>query len=122
MGQLESLIKLDIAQSSHTKKKKSFYTLLYYFNNNSIFFIIYIIKILNSYTFNSKSRDNLLVQGFDNGARCHTGKLCGIGDSTITFAGGVLASRIYYCEAVSSGGHAIAEDHFQWGIEYSFWN
>jgi hypothetical protein len=54
MGQLESLLKLDIAQSSHKKekKRKSFYALVDYSNENSIVLHDYIGKILKSY--NSK--------------------------------------------------------------------
>ena len=47
MGQLESLMKLDIAQSSQQKekKRKSFYALVDYSNENSIVFHDYIGKI-----------------------------------------------------------------------------
>jgi hypothetical protein len=48
MSQLESLIELDIAQSSHThkKKKKSFYALVGSSNENFIVLHYYIGKIL----------------------------------------------------------------------------
>jgi hypothetical protein len=48
MGQLESLMKLNIAQSSHKKekKRKSFYALVDYSNENSIVYHDYIGKIL----------------------------------------------------------------------------
>ena len=52
MGQLESLMKLDIAQSSHKKKikkRKSFYALVDYSNENSIVLHDYIGKILKSH-------------------------------------------------------------------------
>jgi hypothetical protein len=53
MSQLESLMKLDIAQSSHKKKKKkkkkSFYALVDYSNENSIVLHDYIGKILKSH-------------------------------------------------------------------------
>ena len=54
MGQLESLMKSDIAQSSHKKEKerKSFYALVHYSNENSIALHDYIGKILKSH--NSK--------------------------------------------------------------------
>ena len=56
MGQLENLIKLDIAQFSHKKRKekkrKSFYALVDYSNENSIVLHDYIGKILKSH--NSK--------------------------------------------------------------------
>ena len=54
MGQLESLMELDIAQSSQQKekKRKSFYALVDYFNENSIVLHDYIGKILKSH--NSK--------------------------------------------------------------------
>ena len=48
MGQLESLMKLDIAQSLHKKekKRKSFYALVDYSNENFIVLHDYIGKIL----------------------------------------------------------------------------
>jgi hypothetical protein len=55
MGQLESLIKLDIAQFSHKKKKekkekkKGFYALVDYSNENFIILHDYIGKILKSH-------------------------------------------------------------------------
>jgi hypothetical protein len=53
MGQLEILIKLDIAQSSHKKRKekkrKSFNALVDYSNENSIVLHGYIGKILKSH-------------------------------------------------------------------------
>ena len=51
MGQLESLMKLDIIQSSHKKekKRKSFYALVDYSNENSIVYHDYIGKILKSH-------------------------------------------------------------------------
>jgi hypothetical protein len=50
MSQLESLMKLDIPQSSHKKKKKkSFYALVDYSNENSIVLHDYIGKILKSH-------------------------------------------------------------------------
>ena len=51
MGQLESLMKLDIAQSSHKKekKRKSFYALVGSSNENSIVLHDYIGKILKSH-------------------------------------------------------------------------
>jgi hypothetical protein len=55
MGQLESLMELDIAQSSHKKKKrkeKSFYVLVGSSNENSIVLHDYIGKILKPH--NSK--------------------------------------------------------------------
>ena len=49
MSQLENLMKLDIAQSSHInklkKKKKAFYALVDYSNKNSIVLHDYIGKI-----------------------------------------------------------------------------
>ena len=51
MSQLESLMKLDIAESSHKKKKKkkSFYALVDYSNENFIVLHDYIGKILKSH-------------------------------------------------------------------------
>jgi hypothetical protein len=51
MGQIESLMELDIAQSSHIKKKKkkSFYALVGFSNENSIVLHYYIGKILKSH-------------------------------------------------------------------------
>ena len=51
MGQLESLMKLDIAQSSHIlkKKKEAFYALVDHSNENSIVLHDYIGKILKSH-------------------------------------------------------------------------
>ena len=51
MGQLESLMELDIAQSSQQKekKRKSFYALVDYSNENSIVLHDYIGKILKSH-------------------------------------------------------------------------
>jgi hypothetical protein len=51
MGQLESLMELDIAQSSHKKKKKkkSFYALVGSSNENSIVLHHYVGKILKSH-------------------------------------------------------------------------
>ena len=54
MGQLESLMELDIAQSSHKKKKKSFYALVGSSNENSIVLYHNVGKIL-------KSNDSKLV-------------------------------------------------------------
>ena len=56
MGQLESLMELDIAQSPYRKKKKkkSFYALVGSSNENSIILHDYIEKIL-------KSNDSKLV-------------------------------------------------------------
>ena len=61
MGQLESLMELDIAQSSHKKKKKSFYALVGSSNENSIVLQYYIGKIL-------KSHDSRLVHFTHQGA------------------------------------------------------
>jgi hypothetical protein len=49
MSQLESLMELDIAQSSHKKKRNSFYALIDYSNENSIVLHNYIGKILKSH-------------------------------------------------------------------------
>jgi hypothetical protein len=49
MGQLESLMELDIAQPSHTKKKKGFYALVGSPNENSIILHHYVGKILKSH-------------------------------------------------------------------------
>jgi hypothetical protein len=50
MGQLESLMELDIVQSSHKKKKKkSFYALVGSSNENFIVLHDYIGKILKSH-------------------------------------------------------------------------
>ena len=46
MGQLESLMELDIVQSSHKKKRISFYVLVGSSNENSIVLHDYIGKIL----------------------------------------------------------------------------
>ena len=50
MGQIESLMELDIAQFSHIKKKKkSFYALVGFSNENFIVLHYYIRKILKSH-------------------------------------------------------------------------
>ena len=51
MGQLESLMELDIAQSSHKKekKRKGFYALVCSSNKNSIVLHDYIGKMLKSH-------------------------------------------------------------------------
>jgi hypothetical protein len=62
MGQLESLMELDIVQSSHKKKRKSFYALVGSSNENYIVLHHYVGKIL-------KSHDSKLVHFTNQGTR-----------------------------------------------------